>query len=440
MQVKTLSGRPASSYQNDWGQDIKVEIPETGVSASELYRYLRQWLGNETHITGEVYRTAVGIAITARAGALPGATARGTEADLDRLVQQAAEAVYGQTQPYRYAAYLASSGRTQEGVAALRRLAASGPSQERGWAHMALGGILYSTGDPQGAVREEMAAAALAPRLEQAHATWAASLELQAGLGHDEAALFEWTQALTLVRDGRAIETIDMPDAERKAIVQALESARERLRGDFGAAAAVDASRESFTVEASRSFSLIPTRVTDLESAHDLGAARRLIDPGRLSNAAYELSGEMERAQLDKALDDWPGIVAELEPRQATEIAAGPSERVEMERVFLPDLALAYAHVGRQAEAEAMIAQAPMDCDECVLTRGRIAAAKGDWTDAAKWFAVTAARSPSIPFATYEWGKMLMTEGDLDGAIGKLKVANRAGPHFADALELWGEA
>ncbi len=30
--------------------------------------------------------------------------------------------------------------------------------------------------------------------------------------------------------------------------------------------------------------------------------------------------------------------------------------------------------------------------------------------------------------------------GDLDGAIVKLKEAHRKGPHFADPLELWGEA
>jgi hypothetical protein len=114
LQAKTVTARPASTYANDWGGDIKVEIPETGVSIGELSRYLRQWLGSETRITGEVVRTTAGLAVTARAGANAGETFQGPDADLDRLIGLAAESVYRQTQPYRHAAYLASTGREIE--------------------------------------------------------------------------------------------------------------------------------------------------------------------------------------------------------------------------------------------------------------------------------------------------------------------------------------
>jgi tetratricopeptide (TPR) repeat protein len=35
---------------------------------------------------------------------------------------------------------------------------------------------------------------------------------------------------------------------------------------------------------------------------------------------------------------------------------------------------------------------------------------------------------------------MLMMKGDLEGAIAKFKEANSRAPHFADPLEMWGEA
>jgi Flp pilus assembly protein TadD len=35
---------------------------------------------------------------------------------------------------------------------------------------------------------------------------------------------------------------------------------------------------------------------------------------------------------------------------------------------------------------------------------------------------------------------MLLQKGDVDGAIVKFQTANQKGPHFADPLELWGEA
>ncbi len=66
LQNKTDSSRAAGSYTRDWGNDIKVEIPNTGISISEAYRYLVGWLGNQTHISGEVYRTDNGIALNVR--------------------------------------------------------------------------------------------------------------------------------------------------------------------------------------------------------------------------------------------------------------------------------------------------------------------------------------------------------------------------------------
>ncbi|MBW8709355.1 MAG: hypothetical protein JF627_08880, partial [Alphaproteobacteria bacterium] len=48
LQTATDSNRAARSYANDWGGDIKVEIPDTGVSIGEAYRFLKSWLGHET--------------------------------------------------------------------------------------------------------------------------------------------------------------------------------------------------------------------------------------------------------------------------------------------------------------------------------------------------------------------------------------------------------
>jgi tetratricopeptide (TPR) repeat protein len=35
---------------------------------------------------------------------------------------------------------------------------------------------------------------------------------------------------------------------------------------------------------------------------------------------------------------------------------------------------------------------------------------------------------------------MLLAKGDADAAIAEFKQANEKGPHFADPLEMWGEA
>ena len=145
MQSATRSNRAPRTYANNWGDDIKVEIPETGISIGEAYRFLRGWLGHETHISGEVYRSATGIALTARIGADSGATFAGAESDLDALVQKAAEHLYGITQPYRYGVYLDQQGRHSEAATVFQALAKTGPPSERAWAYNGLG---VGTDDP----------------------------------------------------------------------------------------------------------------------------------------------------------------------------------------------------------------------------------------------------------------------------------------------------
>src|SRR5207342_1000035 len=102
LQTQTVSNRAASSYAYNWGDDIKVQIPQTGVSFGEANRLLREWLGHETHITGEIYRTESGLAVTARTNGRVSPTFSGPERELAQLIDQTAQAVYRQTQPYRY--------------------------------------------------------------------------------------------------------------------------------------------------------------------------------------------------------------------------------------------------------------------------------------------------------------------------------------------------
>jgi len=81
-QAQTVTARASESYANNWGNDIKVQIPNTGVSIGEFNRALHQWLGHETHISGEVYRTPTGLALSARVGGESTPAFAGNEADI----------------------------------------------------------------------------------------------------------------------------------------------------------------------------------------------------------------------------------------------------------------------------------------------------------------------------------------------------------------------
>jgi tetratricopeptide (TPR) repeat protein len=72
--------------------------------------------------------------------------------------------------------------------------------------------------------------------------------------------------------------------------------------------------------------------------------------------------------------------------------------------------------------------------------RGQIATERHDWPTAERWFKEATQQAPSLPFAFTEWGAERLTRGDTDGAIAVLQRAHELGPHFADPLELTGEA
>jgi hypothetical protein len=134
-QAQTVSQRVSASYANNWGDDIKVQIPETGVSIGEFNRALHQWLGHETRISGEIYRLPGGVAIAARVGGQSTPVFRGGEADIDTLVDKTAERIYRSTQPYRYAAWLTNNGRLAESNAVLQSVVDGGNAHERAWAY-----------------------------------------------------------------------------------------------------------------------------------------------------------------------------------------------------------------------------------------------------------------------------------------------------------------
>ncbi|HEX4098301.1 MAG TPA: hypothetical protein VHX64_16365, partial [Caulobacteraceae bacterium] len=129
------SSRPDQSYATDWGSDFKVEIPETGLTFSEFDKLLRERLGHIDHVTGEIVEVPEGISVTARMGDQPPQTFTGPVSSFDDLARRAAEAVFGASQPYRYAEYLDQNKRWPEAFRVISNLARNGPPSEQGWAY-----------------------------------------------------------------------------------------------------------------------------------------------------------------------------------------------------------------------------------------------------------------------------------------------------------------
>jgi len=433
-QAQTQSNRAASSYANNWGNDIKVQIPNTGVSIGDLDRYLRQWLGHETHISGEIYRTANGIAVTARAGGSTSPTFTGNDADLDKLIQQAAESVYRATQPYRYAVYLDQHGRAGEARAVYDQLIADGPSLERGWALIGLANDLQLGGHIREAVADLHRAIAARPDLLLAYINLSG---YENNLGHDDASLAPLQEFLRRAKSGDASMGRQDLDAN---LALAREGVASSL-GDFRQAAAIGGGALDAQAGAATRENLENNIAIYCAGMHDWNCVRRAsagLPPSNNPQILVNRVGTLQLAEV--SLHDWHGILA-LEDRETTLLRSmGPAGNFFIARLEHPTAALAEAELDRLASAEALLADCPADSDLCLRTRGQLRAAEGKWAAADYWFARAVHDASHVPFGYELWGEALLKKGDTARAIALFAKANEIAPHFADPLEQWGEA
>ncbi|MGH6889173.1 MAG: hypothetical protein ACREHF_08265 [Rhizomicrobium sp.] len=435
MQKATNSIRPADTYRNNWGDDIKVEIPDTGISIGELNLYLRQWLGSETHITGEIYRTSSGIAVTARARDA-GVTFAGKESDVDSLLQKAAESVYSETQPYRYAAFLDEQGRDREAIAVLRNLAAESAPAERAWALSLLGNLYNFFGHSNEALATLRAGVAADP--SNAHA-WDNLASDEQQLDHIEDGYRHTQQALARYDTGSVAFSPD-----RVAITKLQDQAfLASAVGDYLTAEAKDEGIRRLPDRGGSQVQAATDEAIEEAMDHDLARARTLLAGIHPVGVNERLNAWFQDASVAFVGRDWRMLARLLDPRRVFQIAPAPFHRLLqaiLARIPASMLADARAEQGDIAGARRIVAATPLDCYDCVRLRGRIDTAAGNWGGAAFWFARAVRMAPSIPVAPSDWGTMLLKKGELHRAVKEFAAAHAKGPHFADPLEGWGEA
>jgi len=445
MQTTTRSERPADTYQNNWGSQIRVEIPQTGLTFGELEALLRDKLGHASHVTGEVVETSGAIALTARLGDAAPQTFTGPPSAFDALAQQAAEAVYRISQPYRFAQYLDEHGRVPEAFAVISDLAANGPRSERGWAYAQWG--LFDLNE-HGDVR----AARLHSR-EGLGFTSAAAPLAEIGLigaefwsGHDQS-VWEYSRDVDVKLRAHSSETNEETLEASRVISAAFLAA---LSGDLQKAVR-EWKLAAISPDYYGSRRLAPALVaTTYALDHDAAAAQAAIEAIQPNDDASFLLLDAEAGfsalpayWIAVERGDWPAALADVRGCDAWLEAQKPTHKVLslLQPVWIhPFEALAMARTGDIAGAQALIVTTPLDCYLCLRVRAQIAAADRDWPAAERWFAEAARQAPSIPFAFSEWGEMRLARGDLTGAIAVLRLAHERAPRFADPLKAWGDA
>jgi len=267
MQAEPGVTQTAASGRRDGGDDTRVEIPDTGISLAELARYLRNWLGQEVHVTGDLVRTNKGFALTVRYGSQPGVTTQGPAGDLDSMVQSSAEHVFAAARPYRFVDYLTHKYRYEEAGQLVPALAAHGSDQERALAYAAWAELeFYGTGNMGAALAKGREAVRLDPRNPLTR-FWLAAAE--GNLGHDEEDWANFTEGLRLVDEGRGGTLAE----NTTALIPVFRAYALDSTGDF-----LQAVRDYELARPSEMWTAnVANEVADLASTYDGAAARALL-------------------------------------------------------------------------------------------------------------------------------------------------------------------
>jgi tetratricopeptide (TPR) repeat protein len=442
MDAASQSGRASSTYASGWKGEAKVEIPDTGVSVGELRRFLTEWLGHQTRITGEVVKTAAGLRVSVRSNDDAGFSVEGPEADLPKLLDQAAEHLYGATQPYQYSKWLEYHGRAADALVVARELALKGPTaEEKAWAYTQIDNLMNYAGDPAaGAVAGERAVA-LKPDLILGYINLAASHLM---LSHRESAMNAHLRVLELFK------TKDSQFGEnQRRIFRMANTAGGRFQyGDLVTEVALLRQlRTSADVQGIVNMS-VAIESSVLAVNHDASGSRRVraglanpdVDLDRHRNFAAWAADMSPQYWEAMEVGDWAGAIADMRRSIAAADTEGRSGALLKTTYLLAHLAWAQTQAGDVAGAQAVIATTPMDCDFCLQTRGRIASRARDFAGADRDFAALTRRADASPWAWEAWGRSLLERGDARAAAAKAETAVDRGPRFADAYELWGEA
>lgn len=414
---------------------VKLEIPQTGVSLDEVARFLRRRLGHEVSLRGNLRDEGDGVAsITLAVEGADPIVVRGPAADLDGLMQQAAEKAFQAFDPTNYVIYLSQKGRSDDAYRAAQEMAHSGGTELFQGAGFALSA--NTDGDRRRALPTALLVTRLAPRYM---APWMEAASASQALGHDEAMLGYARRLLTL-------RPQDQPRQQQGAGVAFMQGgAQVRIDRATGDMARLAADTSPLLTGLPDSFAQAATSAALL---HDGAAAARQFEQLGVIGVGDTSAALEARWQAAAGVGDWPAARAAAEmlikaadqESAAAQAAAVGFVTAKRQTVYEPWLALSQARTGQIAAAQALIGHSPLDCYLCVRTRALVAEAAGDRLAADHWFGEAVRLGPSLPYAHLEWGQAKLARGDAAGALSELGRAHALGPKFADASEAWGEA
>jgi tetratricopeptide (TPR) repeat protein len=425
LQRATRTSALKREFSTAWGSEVKLAVPETGISIGEISRVLKARFGHDVHIDGDLIETAPGaLALTVRGDGVAPRTFTGTSVEFSKLTIAAAEYVYSQSEPVPWAYYLTNNQRNEEAIEFCRATFASADQAHRPYLLNVWANALQSTG---GSVSESLALYRAALKLKPDY--WVAHTNVVNSLWSlgDEEGAWRAGEELRMVAGGRPGSAPELMYANLDSLTWNLLPNLDAYTADADATAGAGSTSSSTEVSIADAqarlhnpqaaeLALLTTKpVTNdptIEAMTHFVSGKLALEAGNSQLAAAEMEA-FGQAYRDPAVStNYPGFDCWIAP---AEEAAGHPDR-----------------------ADAVLKAAGTYVD-CYRFRGDILDHRGDWPGAQKAYAAAVDLAPDLPAGYYSWGVALGRHGDLAGAVVELKAANQRVPHWADPLKAWGD-
>jgi tetratricopeptide (TPR) repeat protein len=425
LQDATHSSAAARGLTGAWTSNIRLEVPETGVSLGEISRLMRERFGHDVHIDGDLTESSTGgLALAVRGNNVLPKTFSGSATELEKLTVEAAQYVYSKSQPARWATYLNNVERYPEAIAFCQTATASADPADRPRLLNTWGlAIQFSGGSPREALAQFRAAVHIQPDYWVAHFNIQNILMM---LGDEEGAWRAGEDMRTAAggRPGRARQT-DYTNWDILTWNLGPWLAATLIDAEANGGAGTGASAAGPIIADTQA------RLHDPEAA-ELALKTTKQDPHDPTIAAV---AHFVRGRLAAEAGDAAAAVTEMEAFGTAYADPAVSTSYPGYHCWIAPAEEAAGHPGK---ADALLKTAGTFVD-CYRFRADILDGRDDWPGAQKAYAEAVALAPDLPAAYYSWGVALARHGDLAGAEAKLKDANQRGPHWADPLKAWGD-
>ncbi|MCP9796528.1 M48 family metallopeptidase [Cyanobium sp. Lug-B] len=426
LQSSTRSRLEKRKVSDAWTNQIELELPSTGISIQDLENLLRQRLGHDLTVSGDLVQSSNGaLILTVRGETIPAQSFNNDNNDIKKLTRDAAEYIFEHTQPSLYVSSLIAKGESEAAVAFSERAFPSTSEADRPYLLNQWANALQNIGQP---AKDSLFLYGKALALKKDFGNVHNNIMLTTVVMGREQEAWEYGKKHLQRQGGRATTRKELGSGQWNQLTWNLQAWRAVLADDALQYQGIGSGNQLRHPV----IALIDTRLHDLDGARfhlSLGA-------GTSSDSTIKARSHFVQGRIAALTGNTTLALREMESFKSEYESKG-TVSANMPG-YLCWVALAQEEAGRPREADQTLRQAGRYVN-CLRFKGDILDRRGDWVNAQLAYAESVRMAPDLPAGYYSWGAALARHGQTKAAMEKLAAAAKRGPGWADPLKAWGD-